>query len=483
MKKYMFIAVSAIIAIAACTKEAYTPAEEPTGIPFTATIQNDADVRAITDNGTSLNVNWAENETLALIYTAGGSARNTTATITDVDGTGKATISATLDAAVTDGTSVTIIYPASAADGTTGNVLASVIATQDGTLSASRDVHKGSGTIKVESATASLSNGATLTAQYAICKFEIEDADGSNSLYVSSFVVKDNSDNIITTVTPGSSTSTLYVVLPATSGLLWFEAVSSGAPYVAKGTASLSAGSVYRPTVKMATIFNIIGANGKFYKDKADAVAAGTTAAAIIAYLGDDTAESGYQHGLAISMRNCGTSSYRWRSTELSGIDNGTGHQFTTYSDVLAAKESGLELSAGKDDADNYPAFYAAIHNDISLTGETGMTASLPSSGTSTWFLPSAFQWNQIMCGLMGNYSGLTNMPNSVYNVLANSTSDKFSAATGSTNCWFKTATPSIHTSSEYDADNNWNFRSSASGGELSTAGKNFCFVRAALAF
>lgn len=482
MKKYIFIAVSAVIVAAACTKESNTPAEEVNGIPFTATIQKDADVRAITDDGINLNVNWAENETIALIYTAGGSARNTTATITDVDGSGTATISATLNAAVTDGTSVTIIYPASAADGTTGNVLASVVATQDGTLSASRDVHTGSGTIKVESATASLAKGATLTAQYAICKFDIKDVDGSNTLPVSSFVVKDNSDNIITTVTPSPAASTLYVVLPATSGLLWFEAVSSDSHYVAKGTANLSAGSVYRPTVKMATIYNIIGANGKFYKNKADAVSAGTTAAAIIAYVGNDTAESGFQHGLAISMRST-SSSPRWRKDGLSGIDNGEGHQFTSYSDVLAAKESGLALSDGKDNADNYPAFYAAIHNSIDLSAETGMTASRPSSGTSTWFLPSAFQWNQIMCGLMGDYSGLTTLPKSVYNVLANSTPDKFSAATGSTNCWFKTATPSIHTSSEYDADNNWNFRSSGSGGQLSTAGKNFCFVRATLAF
>ena len=485
--KMMFcMAALALMAVACNQKEEYTPEQPVKGVPFTATVTAESIAsKALTDNTTTLGFSWVEDETLALIYEVGGTPYNTTATVASVDGSGTATITATLEDGVTNNTPVSIVYPASAVSGTSDTILESVITTQNGAL-AGRDIRKGSGTIKVTSGTASLAGGATLAAQYAICRFEIEDVNGSNSLPVTSLVIKDASDNIITTVTPASDASTLYVTLPATTGTLWFEAVSSGAPYVAKGTASLSAGNFYHPTMRMATIFNIIGADGKFYKDKAGAVAASTTAAAIIAYLGNDTAETGYQHGLAIAMKNCGTSAYQWRASELSGTDNGTGHQFTTYSDALAAKESGLTLSAGKDNETNYPAFYAAIHNDLNLSAETGMTASLPASGTSTWFLPSVFQWNQIMCGLTGDFTGLTTVGQAAYCATTESLKNHFNNTTGSNNCWFSNGSYalSIHTSSEYDATKQWIYQTSGTGGgKLETATKNYGYVRAALAF
>lgn len=408
MKKTLFALIAVAALVCACnTKDDYVPEDGIAGIPFVATVQlDDAFSKAVTESGGDIVTYFTAGEEIALVYEVGSTPYKTDANIASVDGAGKATISATLEAGVTDGTSVTLIYPASAADGTTGNVLSTALSAQDGALSTSRDIRKGTGTISVDG-TASLSGGATLDAQYAICEFTVMDVDGSNSLSVSSFVVKDASDNVITTVTPGAATSTLYVSLPTTSGLLWFEAVASDKPYVAKGTANLTAGNYYTPTVKMATIFNVIGTNGKFYKDKAGAVAAGTTASAIIASLGEDTAETGYPHGLAIAMGVSNGMTCKWKKEATASHI-----QYASYDLALAAKESGSALCVGKNDADNYPAFYAALNNSVSAAD--GITSSKPSSGTSNWFLPSAYQINLIIKGLRGTSANLTNMDQSV---------------------------------------------------------------------
>lgn len=409
MKKTVYAILAIAALVSACTpKENYTPQENAEGIPFVATVQasSDAYTRAVTESGGDIVASFAEGEKIALIYEVSGTPKETDVTITSVDGSGKATITGSLQSGVTNGTAVTLIYPAIAADGTSGNIKTSMVTSQTGALAsnAKLNVRKGTGTIRV-AAEASLAGGASLDAVNSICKFTVKDIDGTNDLSVSRFVVKDAANNVITTVTPGSATNVLYVALPASSELLWFEAVASDKPYIAKGTASLSAGNFYTPTVKMATVFNVIGANGKFYKDKAGAMAAGTTASAIIASLGEDTAETGYPHGLAIAMGVAGNTK-KWQPT---GIISNT-NQYETYSDAIAAKESGSVLSAGKDNETDYPAFYAAIHN--TLTTADGITASKPSSGTTNWFLPSAYQINLIIKSLRGTSTNLTTSAN-----------------------------------------------------------------------
>ena len=85
-------------------------------------------------------------------------------------------------------------------DGITGSILATVLSAQDGTLSAARDVRKGTGTIRVNG-TATLSGSTTLAAEYAICKFSVQDLSGT-ALSVTSLKVSDASGNVITSVTP-----------------------------------------------------------------------------------------------------------------------------------------------------------------------------------------------------------------------------------------------------------------------------------------
>lgn len=512
MKKIVFGLVAVAVLVSACGKNVVPsteqlraddqqvideqPADE--GIPFRAVVSHDNIVKAISESTGEIITRWAKDEEIAMIYSVSGTPYKTVATIASVDGTGKATIEATLQSGLEDGAVVTLIYPASAADGTTGNILSSVISAQDGSFSIDRDIRKGSGTLNVEAGVATLAPGASVPAAYAIVKFVLGGYYWNGSewdddvLEVSSLKIK-NSEGVIANVTMVAADYEVFVTLPAmTSTPLWFEAVSSaGAPYIAKGVATFEAGMFYRPNMTMCTVGNIIGANGKFYKNKASAVSNGTTAAAIIAYIGSDTAEAGYTHGLAISMKNVKGGTMRWKSDALaSGIDNGSGCQYTLYSDALAAKESGVALSsiAAKNNETNYPATYKAIHNDIDLSDETGMTSIKPSSGTSDWFLPSLFQWSQIMNGLTGETSGLTTMNKTEYALGANDLVNKIAAVTGSSNCWFTNlgSSKGIHTSTEYNADNIWyyNHTSGAYGAKLAYGPKtSSLYTRAVLAF
>ena len=404
MKHFLFGIFAAAAVVSACAIND-DPQIESLGIPFKAVVSNGDEVKAISDAGSKIITNWAKDETIALVYLVGGTPYNTTATITSVDGTGKATIEATLQDGVTDGTSVTLIYPASAADGTTGNILSSVISAQDGALSSARDIRKGAGTISVELGTATLAEGATVPAAYAICKFSVWDPD-DDELYLSSLKISDGS-SVIADVTLASPDYEVFVTLPAMTGAtLWFEGEASGQPYIAKGNATLTAGQYFKPSMTMYTAGNVIGANGKFYKNMSTAVSKGTTAAAIIAYIGDDTAEAGYTHGLAIAMKDAGGSTQRWRS---SGSTTDNENQYMVAALAIAAKESGSVITASHNSS-AYPAFQAALAN--TFTADEGLSTAAP-SGTSGWFMASLFQWNQIIKGLSGESTDLNGMANS----------------------------------------------------------------------
>ena len=487
MKAKLFLAIAAVALLAiGCSEKSETVPETAKGISFKATVKP-AKTKAVTDAGNTIEVNWAVNETIALIYSVGENDYNATATITDVSGTGVATITATLEDGVADGDDVILIYPSSVANGATGDIDWTKVDEQDGTLCAERDIRMGWGTLAVDGSTASLNGGAALQAIFPICKFSIKDADGANDIDLSSLKISDEYGTVFATITPTSPTSTLYVTMPAeiNTGLLWFEATSSdGKPYIAKGTANLSASMFYTPTVKMATIGNCIGANGKFYKNKTDAVAAGTLVSAVIVYLGEETAEAGYTHGLAIAIYNAGGSA---GTTKKWSPNSGTHNprRYTSLSAAIAAKESGSVNSAGKDDETNFPAFYAALHNDIKASNVvSGTSKALPSSGTSGWFLPSAFQWSQILKTVNGVSADLTEtmstkmafyyLTNCVKNVTGQ---DLIGSLSGS---------HQFHTSSEYDADNSWQYNQNSPDGTgqgkvgLKTAS---CFVVATLAF
>ncbi len=107
--------------------------------------------------------------------------------------------------------------------------------------------------------------------------------------------------------------------------------------------------------VSATDVGKVISSTGNIYDNVSDAIAAGETAIAMIAYVGSNTGNSTYNHGLAIALKDAGTNNW-----------NSAGSTATSYN------------------------------------------VAVPSTGTSGWFHGSKDQWTTIMGGTSG-YGGTLN--------------------------------------------------------------------------
>jgi len=324
--KLFFMAALALMT-AACSNsdnDILPPAEQPAkaqGIPFTATISmgESASTRALAEDNVNNKIvaTWAVDDKVALIH----NGVKDEMTVSAVNA-GVATITGTITGTPTTGDPVTVIYPATAADGTTGNVKANLLAAQDGTLAtiaANYDVRKGTGTLKV-SGTASLNGNVSLTNQFAIFKFTLS---GQSIDTTHPLVIKKGENDVVTTVTPASSTTSVYVAMPsAASSDYKFIVNTDNNKYIKSGTAAITAGKYYQTTLDLSTaryplalssatvddLGSVIGADGKIYLNMTAATRAkpATTAVAMIAYKSETAGES-----LAIQL-NASPASKSW---------------------------------------------------------------------------------------------------------------------------------------------------------------------------
>ena len=158
----------------------------------------------------------------------------------------------------------------------------------------------------------------------------------------------------------------------------------------------------------------VIGIDGKIYNNVDAAQAAGTTGVAMIVYVGSATGEASYTHGLALALKDARNgSNCIWRSPKAdAGHDKQTDSNFTT--------ESGLQYNNNTHNSDTYRAFKEAMANN---------NTDSP-TGCSAWFLPTGYQWNQMINAcknvlgtnnnrkdLSGGFSGVggTNLKNNRY--------------------------------------------------------------------
>lgn len=294
-KKILAMAALALL-MAACTNDdneltSPQPAKAE-GIPFSATISigNSAATRALTETGDNLVATWAENEQVALIH-------NGVKDVMTVTGfaDGVATISGTITGNPADDDDVTVIYPASAADGTTGDVKADLLTAQDGMLAGiatNYDVRKSSGAkLKVVSGTASLKGTVSLTNQFAIFKLTLKKLNGS-SVSTRKLIIKNGSNNVLTTVTTATKTNVMYVAVDPANTTLKFSANNGNYFNMVSGL-SLDK-KYYQSEVKFASVGDVILFNGK-------CASAGTAGAvAMICKLG--SREGYYTNGLAIEL-------------------------------------------------------------------------------------------------------------------------------------------------------------------------------------
>lgn len=413
MKKIFTMAALAFL-MTACSNDIdepqaqQQPANSDGMITITAKLapKSEAGTRAVapgTDsNGKDIiKVKWAVDEHLAILYEVNSTKYEADARISYVDAnTGIATIEFSVQSGTADDTPCTIVYPKSAAKDDHSGVkdAATLLAAQDGTLKDDLDVRVGAGTIIAT--TPNLIVTTQPAAQFAIHKFTIQDLSAADKT-ATEFKVSDASGNVIATVTPVSATGTLYVALPVmAAGTYWFKATVGGNPYIAKATVATAttAGNYYQTTVKLATVGNIIGADGKFYANKTAVDAAATTGAAMIVYLGSDgETNATYNHGLAIALTDASTDA-KWGTYNAdAGLTKYT--HWCQGDDDASTDMTGIANTAALKTLYNGNTDYEAA-NAVSGYSVAGFTPG--DHGFSGWFLPSAGQWYKFLTGMCG---------------------------------------------------------------------------------
>ena len=289
------------------------------GITITAQLApktGGATTRAVSDGGNKIVAEWAVDEHIAILYTKDATQYAADATITAVDGEGAATIEFTVEAGTPDNTACTLVYPAKLTDGTTTvykNDLsgvkdaATLLAAQDGTLSANLDVRVGEGTI--QTTTPGLTVTTQPAAQFAIFKFTVKNSDGKATIDVKPLTITIGSQDYV--ITPASATSELFVALPPISSqAVTFTATGSDSKtYTAsKASVTFSAGKYYQSDIKLTeqapalnltspAVGQVIGDDGKNY-DYAS-LPGGVTAVAKICYVSGS-------NGLALALADEG---------------------------------------------------------------------------------------------------------------------------------------------------------------------------------
>lgn len=263
MKTSIRILSLAVLALtmAACSNDMEQPAAiQPApgnageGIPFSATIATgSATTRALTEENGTIISTWAKGEQVALIHNG---VVDVMTIENDPDENGNVTITGTLKGSPKNNDDVTVVFPASAVDKDEKTVKTDLLNAQDGTLATiatDLNLRQSDGAkLKVGELTATLSGTVTLANQIAIVKFSL--SDGPNALAAKQFVIKDGSDNVLTTVTPSEATSNLYVAMaPATNAAAFkFEATVGDFTYTyEKSGVILEASTYYQSPIKM----------------------------------------------------------------------------------------------------------------------------------------------------------------------------------------------------------------------------------------
>jgi hypothetical protein len=137
----------------------------------------------------------------------------------------------------------------------------------------------------------------------------------------------------------------------------------------------------------------IVGADGNIYDDAAAATTAGTTAVAMIAYVGSDAETSTtYNHGLALALEDV-SESKAWCSQKSATCLT------KQYSSATDAKGD----MAGIANTDALCSLASHTHAAAKAARDYSVTRP---AGTSEWFLPSAGQWVK-MATAAGGYATL----------------------------------------------------------------------------
>ena len=408
----IFMMAALALTFAACSNDdndlAQQPAEQPANdeITITATLEaaDGAKTRSLSDpdGENKIQSTWETADEFAILYNNGTEDTKSIATVKSINAS-TVTITFTIPATLADNTACKIVYPASAANATNTDAdVATALATQDGVLATAPDIRVGTATIN--KTTHSLESVTKLEAKNAIFKFTLGSAiDGSHPL-----TIKDDADNVITTVTPTSSKTEVFVALaPATSKYYKFSATTSENKIISKSsTATIAAGNYYQTTLACPALGDLFYSDGTY----STTLQAGKTAIGVIAYLGSDNfTENGtivgssafVGHGLVMCLKNA-ASAIAWSTEKVSKF---LGQEVTDVDGLkrtenVSGYTNTATLTADAATAEKYPAAAAA---------KNYTTLPAPTTGTTGWFLPSAQQWVKMIEGLGGQSDGAPN--------------------------------------------------------------------------
>lgn len=234
-----------VIVVAACTSSDIEIPQLDGKMHFTAKIaapNSGSDTKTVyTVDGSSINVAWRakedgvyEGDKIALIH----NGVKDIATVTAVDGSGNATIEATISGTPQDGDDVVLVYPAAAVKDATGGTsftpdetYAQKGFTQDGTLDYIQnnlDGRQGSGQLSVSGGTASLKGSVKMNSQIAIWKLNL--THGTTEIKAKTVSLKLGNQAIAGGADDSGKSEYYFCVVPATLDAIYAAAITASLP-------------------------------------------------------------------------------------------------------------------------------------------------------------------------------------------------------------------------------------------------------------
>ena len=362
----------------------------------------------LTENGTTITPAWEENDEVS-VYNVTKNADITGTLKAETAGT-STTLKGDLTGTIEANDQLRLTYKSANYDSQDGT-LTGIAANCDYAIATVSVTTAGGGTITT--------SDASFASQQAIVRFTLKNSDGSSTLSTTKLTVNANGSTY--TVTSASEASVMHVAIPGfSSKTVTLTANVGGKDYACvKNGVTLANGSYYRINAKLwdrialsaATTDHlgfVVGADGYVYPTKAAAVAAGTTASGIIAYVGSagsaDASSTTYR-GLAISMENAGGSEvgYVWSDTKgHQCVSQISGPEAYDTKDGIASTDM-LVTSNG-----NYMAGAVCFEHDHAAAKAARNFSTSRPAGASDWFLPTIGQWNMIVKGLATKKEGQT---------------------------------------------------------------------------
>lgn len=274
MKTFKIFSIAALaLMMGACNNEDPVLDNNPaTGqqIQFSATIAapgSGVTTRTIyteqTDNGT-IKVSWKEGDEIALIH----SGKKDVVTVKTVNTDGSAIISGTITVG-TNGEDVLAYYPAASVELNSDynpvphEAYAQKMFEQDGTLKYIQDnldKREGAGKLEVSGSKATLSAALSLESQIAICKLTLQDKSETPAAISANkvtMILKDETPvTLAATTTLSTATSTVYLAVPAVSGVITVIAnTNSDISYeYTNEDVNIVAGKYYQSTLTLSPI-------------------------------------------------------------------------------------------------------------------------------------------------------------------------------------------------------------------------------------